>query len=381
MSNMKNNISKVGFMSIFSVASVWFGSHAGGGFATGNQATQYFVQYGWYAPFLAIFSMFVLALVLREIIIMTNNHNFTNYKQVFEEIFYPYTKFEILFEIFNYVIALSATGAAIAGAATLFSDYGINYNLAIIFISILLFILTIFGAKLVTRASTIMSVCILIFCAIIFLLGIKSKNTEIINIIKSQQINTEINTNFFKALLKSLSYTGFQVLCAPALISCSFILKNKKNSTKAIIIGFIMNAVAIGLSCFMLLGWYSDYSIIGTELPTLYICTNLGLPLLYYCYTISLFLCFISTGVSCIFGLVPRFENTKILNRFNINKRRMIISFIALLLSTLVSMAGLTNIIKYAYVYSGYLSLIVVVIPVLTIGHYKNKKWIKENNR
>lgn len=372
----KEVIRKVSFASIFSVASVWFGSHAGGGFATGNQATQYFVQYGWYGPLMAVLSMAILALVLREIVIMTNNHGFTNYKQVFEELFYPYTKIEILFEIFNYIIALSATGAAIAGAATLFTDYGVNYGVAVIGVSVILFILTIFGASLVAKASTVMSVCILVCCAIIFFLGIKTKGMEIQTVIAARET---AGTGILQPILKVLSYAGFQVLCAPALISCSFLLKTKENATKATIIGFIMNALALGLSCLMLLGWYSDCSVTGTELPTLYICNQLGLPFLYYCYTISLFLCFISTGVSCIFGLVPRFENTKILQKFDVNKRRMIISLSGLILSTLVSMAGLTNIIKYAYVYSGYLSVVVVVIPVLTVGHYKNKKWLAEN--
>ncbi len=372
----KDVIKKVSFASVFSVASVWFGSHAGGGFATGNQATQYFVQYGWYGPLMAVISMAILALVLREIIIMTNNHGFTNYKQVFEELFYPYTKIEIFFEIFNYIIALSATGAAIAGAATLFTDYGVNYTVAVIGVSVILFILTIFGANLVAKASTVMSICILICCAIIFFIGIKTRQMEIATVIATRQTS---GTGILQPILKVLSYAGFQVLCAPALISCSFLLKTKENATKATIIGFIMNALALGLSCLMLLGWYSEYSITGTELPTLYICNQLGIPFLYYFYTISLFLCFISTGVSCIFGLVPRFENTKILQKFNVNKRRMIISLSGLILSTLVSMAGLTNIIKYAYVYSGYLSVIVVVIPVLTIGHYKNKKWLAEN--
>ena len=39
--------SKAGWGTAFSVASVWFGTHVGGGFATGNQAIQYYVQYGW----------------------------------------------------------------------------------------------------------------------------------------------------------------------------------------------------------------------------------------------------------------------------------------------------------------------------------------------
>ena len=37
----KESFPKLGFMAAFSVSCVWFASHAGGGFATGNQATQY----------------------------------------------------------------------------------------------------------------------------------------------------------------------------------------------------------------------------------------------------------------------------------------------------------------------------------------------------
>ena len=62
---------KASFATLFSVASVWFGSHAGGGFATGNQATQYYVQYGWFAPIFAVISMAILALVAREAITTT----------------------------------------------------------------------------------------------------------------------------------------------------------------------------------------------------------------------------------------------------------------------------------------------------------------------
>lgn len=41
-----NNYTKIGFGAVFAVASVLFSSHAGGGFASGNQATQYFVVTG-----------------------------------------------------------------------------------------------------------------------------------------------------------------------------------------------------------------------------------------------------------------------------------------------------------------------------------------------
>ena len=44
-----------------------------------------------------------------------------------------------------------------------------------------------------------------------------------------------------------------------------------------------------------------------------------------------------------------------------------------------ISMAGLTNIIKYGYGYCGYLGIAVVVIPFLTVGVYKNRKYIREH--
>lgn len=368
---------KVGFLSIFSVASVWFGSHAGGGFATGNQAHQYFIQYGWYAPIMAVAAMVILGFVLKECMVMTNNHGFTNYKQVFEELYAPYVKMEIIFEIFFFIVALSATGAAIAGAATLFTEAGINYYAAVVGVSVVLFFLTIFGANLVAKASTIMSVCILVCCAIIFYLGVQSSSAEITKAIATQEVSGSI----VQPLLKVLSYSGFQVLCAPALIGCASVLKTRKNCTKAALLGFAMNAFALGFSCLMLLGWSKNYMSAGSlSLPTLYVCNQLGMPVLYYCYTVSLFLCFISTGVTSIFGLVPRFENVSALKKIeSVSRRRMLISLTALIVSTLVSLVGLSNIVKYAYVWSGYLSTIFVVIPMLTIGHYKNKKWAKEH--
>lgn len=375
----KKGQKNAGMLAVFSVASVWFGSHAGGGFATGNQATQYFIQYGWYAPFMSIFAMALLGLVLREIVIMTNNHGFKNYKQVFEELYYPYVKLELLFEFFFYIVALSATGAAIAGAATLFTQMGVNYGVAVIGVGILLLFLTIFGAGLVANASTVMSVCILVCCAIIFYLGMTVKAPEINTIISTR----EASGGIFQPLMKTFSYAGFQILCAPALIGCASLLKSKKDAGKAMFIGFLMNAFALGASCFMLMGWYKSYMGAGElSLPTLYICNQLGKPYLYYCYTIALFLCFVSTGVTSIFGLVPRFETIGLFQKMkNKKKVRIIISFTALVVSMGISMLGLSNIVKYAYVYSGYLSMIVVVIPVLTIGRAKNKKFLKEHSK
>ena len=44
-----------------------------------------------------------------------------------------------------------------------------------------------------------------------------------------------------------------------------------------------------------------------------------------------------------------------------------------------ISFAGLTDIIKYAYGYDGYLALVFIVIPVIVIGNIKNRKYVREH--
>lgn len=373
---MKNqNSAKIGIGGLFAVASVWFGAHAGGGFATGNQATQYYVQYGYYAPIMAVISMIILAFTLKECIIMCNNHGFTNYKPLFEEMWAPFTKLELLFEVYFYTIVLCTVGAAIAGAATLFQQLGLNYFLAVLIVGTVLFFLTIFGASFVARATTIMTIIILCCTAIIFFMGIRAKMPEIGNIFYEKKTAGGIGM----PLMKVLNYAGFQAFVIPSLISCAQSLRTAKNASRAMIIGFLINSLALGFSCLMLLGWYQAYMQAGAlDLPVLFICQRLGVSALTYFYSIALFLCFISTGVTSVYGLIPRFEGASVFKKLGgVTMRRGIISLLAMVVSMAVSLIGLTNIIKYGYNYCGYFGIFIIVLPMLTIGRIKNKNFLK----
>ena len=91
-------------------------------------------------------------------------------------------------------------------------------------------------------------------------------------------------------------------------------------------------------------------------------------------------LCLISTGVTTIFGFVARFEKLPMFRSIqSAPVRSAIVSAFIIILSMSISMAGLTNIIKYGYGYCGYLGIAVVVVPFLTVGVYKNRKYIREH--
>ena len=106
----------------------------------------------------------------------------------------------------------------------------------------------------------------------------------------------------------------------------------------------------------------------------------MGIRALTAVYGVCLMLCLISTGVTTIFGFVARFEKLPMFRGIqSAPVRSAIVSAFIIILSMSISMAGLTNIIKYGYGYCGYLGIAVVVVPFLTVGVYKNRKYIREH--
>lgn len=135
---------KVGKMAIFSVGAVLFSAHAGGGFATGNQANTYYVGIGWTGIVSAIIAMLLLILTMREAMVMYNQRNLTSAKELFENLYHPFDKLEILFEIFFNIMVLMAVAAAISGAASALQQYfGFNYYACVVAVGIVVLCLTI----------------------------------------------------------------------------------------------------------------------------------------------------------------------------------------------------------------------------------------------
>ena len=375
---MKDNKNSLSLAAMFSVASVLFGWHAGGGFATGNQANQFYIISGCLGPVSAVLAMLLLTLTIRQAMIMYNQRGLSSARQLFETLYHPYDKLEIVFEVYYYIMVLMATSSSIAGAATLMVDIlSMNYVLAILLIGAILLSLTMFGAGIVRKASTVMSVLILICALAIFIMGIHVKSGEIASIFA----NAGDMTLAPQAILKAFQYAGFQCAAIPTMVACCDVLKGKKECAGSMWISFAMNVIALCLSVVMLLGWESVYTAIegGTNIPTLTICKEIGVAPLLWAYFICLLLCFISTGVGAIFGIVSKFEgNPKAVKLIpGENMRRLVISFAMMGVAMFISLAGLTNIIKYGYGYCGYIGIVIIIIPFLTVGVYKNKKYKK----
>lgn len=381
---MKRNQNKASWAAAFSVATTAFAAHAGGGFATGNQENTWFVTLGWTCIIGVAVAMLILALTIREGQIMMNSRGLKTYKELFETLYHPFDKVELLFELFFNIMVLMVVASCISGASSALNQYfGLNYYLGTLLIGVIILFLTIFGVDLILKASTYMGIVILVLAVCTYTYGLLHGH----NLLESMRVSfASIGwSELGKAVMNGVTYSAFQWVTVPAILICgTTVLKSKQDCDRAMGLTFTLNMIGLGLAVLMLFCWQSVYLADpnGTTLPTLTTLKSFGADWLLVIYGVVLFLCLISSAVCVIFGFVNRFENVKFLQKVeNVPLRRALVSAFIMIVSMTISFVGLTNVVKYGYGYCGYLGIAIIIVPLLTVGFYKNRKFMKENSK
>ena len=392
----------------FTVASVWFGTHVGGGFASGNQVIQYYSNYGYTSVIFPILAMGLLAVVMYIMMKFAKLSGFTNYKDTYAAL-YPKPWMEIFFEIFYIIIVLAAMASAVAGAGEVLANFiGVPYvgagkvtmNLVIVAV---LIILTIFGIKLVRAASTVLSVAIIVITALLVIFGLTVDYDSIAAQLTSQY-NVELaeytNATATAIWKGVLVYAAFQCVSIPPMIAAANEL-SLKGVKKANILGWLMHGLALAASGWMLTKWYPLLASLhnaGKEFlaanPTATVATDpivayanalgipnqtvldlIGIKWLLVAFSVLLFCAFMSTCVTLVYTMIQRFEGKFFPNTIKNDKLRgTIVAALVIAICFAISLLGLTDIVKYAYGYDGYYSIVVIVIPAFIWGIPKIKK-------
>lgn len=355
------------------VAAVWFGSHAGGGFATGRQEVEFFVQFGWNSLWIGMLAMLIMGAAIFFGLELARIYKTHDYKSFFKKLYSPYEiVFANLWDLLYLYATLLGTAVAIAGASDLVrQSLHMPYGIAVIIIGGILLLFTIFGAGLVRSASTAMAAFIVGSLLIVTFLGIRMGADNLGNVV-SQKITT---AGFGKILWMALLYGAFQSVLIAPIVSVSEPLKTRKNTFMAAFYGFLVNGAMLTLVCIMLLSFYP--AVVKENLPVYFVTTQLGHKWLYALYSLILFFALISTGVGLIFGAVKRFEAawTKENRIFkNVRIKRITICVTCLLISAGISLFGLTAIVAKGYGSLGYAALFLNIIPLLFIAPIKIRK-------
>lgn len=360
---------------VFSIASVWFGAHVGGGFASGSQTMSFFIIYGKYAALFAVLSMVLVGLTYRENMIMARHYNAYDYHSFGKVLFQPYDKYLApIYDVCYIMAGMLAVSASIAGAATLLTEiFGITYLISVLIIGILTLLLSMFGSDLVSKASSILTLLIVVSFLIICVQGISKNNTVLIQNL-SQPVD---GSTFWKGVWKALSYAGFQCFAFLGLLGATSLTKTDEDCTKVTGLGFLLNGAMIALTVLFIQAYMPDVA--KETLPILAGTKLLGGGYLVVIYSIALFSAFLSTAVAVVYGNIMLFSRLSIEKDLKIAKNKnslsLIVGAIIILISMLVSSVGLTKIIAVGYSYFGYIGIFLVILPSLTYGHIRNKKY------
>ncbi len=361
------------FGAAFAMAAVWFATHSGGGFATGNQEVNYFVKYGWYSIFLPIVAMLILGWGHRNALVLAKDYKTYDYRSFGDALFHPYEKyFSIIFELGFILLIICGVSTSIAGSGSLLkSSLDIPYGIGIVAVGIVLLLLTIFGSELIIKVLNLKTYFIIITLLILCVLGIQMGAFNFDRILATKET---FDTSFGDAVWHMLIYIGFQAFTVLPIISVSHHIKTTQDCNRFMLFGTVLNGAFLVIICIMLLGFSPE--VLNQTLPVYFVTTKLALPWLKILYSVILFVALLGTAISLIFSTVARFEPVLIKKNIfkSLRTRRIAISLITIVLCTGISVFGLTNIVVKGYGSVGYIGLLFVLLPEIVVGTIKIRK-------
>jgi uncharacterized membrane protein YkvI len=361
----------------FAVAFVWFTTHFGGGFASGAQVVSYYVGYGWYASFLPILSQALEAVIFYYAWKFALEKRKYDYRSWTLEFYKPVEKvMSPVFEFIFQLILVTATAVAFAtGGATITKVFGTSYILNTLVIAAAMLLLTIFGAALVRKAASFIAIAIILGVIVVYLPNIFASWGKITANIAGLKSGAIVNdATFGQALWRTIVYAGFQSCCLGAYLAHSNALKDVNDAKKAAGWGFVINATILMMSTLGIMAFYQD-GILTESVPALFVVMNgVGSAWMTPLISVLIILGAVSTGVNLIYGTTNRIvtfigrNDTESVKKQSETKRSMFVSLGYVIVTWCIAQFGLIPLIAKGYGTLGYISVFVIIIPLLIRG-------------
>jgi uncharacterized membrane protein YkvI len=365
---------------VWAVAFVWFTTHFGGGFASGRQLVDFYVQYGWYAIFTPLISAGLITWVLYCAWSFSVKHGVYDYRSWSVAYYKPLGWLEPLFsgciEVMYLIILFMATGVAFStGGETLMQlAPGLSYNVTTVGIAIFIFALTIWGAETVRKAATVMAVLIIGGMLVIYVSNLVVNFSALTAVVGSLP---SANGGFWPAIWQSVKYAGLQCSLIGAYTAVADSLHDQSDVKKATFIGFVVNAGVLLLAA---TGALSHYPAIldktAIRLPITYITRHggggdAGMVI----FSLVMLLAVISTGVGLIYGGARRISTwwMKVTGATSSRKTDIASSAVYVAISWYIASFGLIQLIARGYAWVGILSTPLVVIPIILMAAFRGK--------
>ena len=360
------------------IAFVAFTTQFGGGFASGAQIKQYFINYGIWCLILPIVSQGLYSIFFWYGMRYAYKHQTYDYRS-FSDSIYGKTRpiMSNAFEICYLIMIGTASAAAFAtGGSTLNTLTNIPYWLCTLVIAIFIFVIAMYGTNVVRAAASTLSVLIIIGLLLVLVPNIIAQSPSIAESIASMSAGKMVAAStetgaFLPALWMAFLYFLFQLSSVSVMYQHMEPVTDKKQIDKAAIYMFVVNFLSMELAIIGMLAVMYVPSMAEATVPMLVLVQNgVGASVLTPIISILIILGSISTGVNMIAGIVARCVNA-VERRKKTEEEKKQGHMLRMAIATLIFVAiawgiaqfGLMAVVKQGYAYLGYASLITVFIP------------------
>lgn len=360
------------------IAFVAFTTQFGGGFASGAQIYQYFINYGIWCLLFPILTQGLYAVFFWYGMRYAYKHKTYDYRS-FSDSIYGKTRpvMSNLYEICYLIMIGTASAAAFAtGGSTIETLFGIPYWLCTLIVAAFIFVIALFGTNVVRKCASTLSVLIIIGLILVLVPNIITQWGAITDSISRLSggemcvLSSETGA-VGPALWSAVLYFFFQLASVSVMYQHMEPVTDVKQINRAAIGIFVCNLFAMEMSVVGLLAIAFAGDLATASVPMLVLVQNgAGAGVLTPIISLLIILGAISTAVNMISGIVTRCVNA-VERRMSSEEQRAkghlgrnaVFTLIFTFLAFAIAQFGLMAVVKKGYAYLGYAALVTLFIP------------------
>ena len=334
-----------------------------GGYGTGREIIEYFLQYG---PVGGLLGMVLISTVMWSVILAVSFEFARIFKAYDYRTFFKHMlgRFWIIFEILYMYGALLILAVVGSASGELMKDnFGIPYIVGVIIMFVIVGFLTFKGSGLIEKFLASWSIVLYIVYGIIFITAL----IKFSPLIKENFTSLEVLPGWLKGGFK---YALYNFCVIPAVFFCLNHIETRK---EAVCAGLFGGVIGILPGFLFFIAVVSQYPLVVDEtLPMIYLLNAIGYTFLLVIFLIVLFGTLIETGTGLIHAFNERIQSVYHARGKEFPRRlRPVVAAVLLLMGLGIANFGLIALIAEGYGSLSWGVFFVFVIPLLTLGLYK----------
>lgn len=340
-----------------------------GGYGTGREIVEYFLNYG---PLGGLLGMLLITTLMWSVMLavtfeFSRLFRAYDYRTFFMKLLGRYW---FIFEIL-YLIALLLVLAVIGSAAgvLLRDNFGLPYLVGVMIMLLLIGFLTFKGSGLIEKFLSGWSIVLYIIYGAFLIAALVKFAPQIQKNLASAAVLPGWALGGFK-------YALYNMAIIPAVLFCLSHIETRK---EAIWAGFMGGIIGILPGFLFYIATLSHYpAVLPQEVPAVFVLHKIGFPLLLIVFQIVLFGTLIETGTGFIHAVNERIQSSLRARRKEMPRQmRPLVALVLLGCGLGISTFGLIILIAKGYGALSWGVFMVFIIPLMTLGLYKiikNKK-------